>query len=66
MPISSLGAVNQLWTVCCVLSNFMNPVLTNEEDDQHMLLEETRTELSQELLKAFTLEILNAVNVCLY
>lgn len=44
----------------------MNPVLTNEEDDQHMLLEATRTELSQELLKAFTLEILNVVNVCLY
>ena len=31
-----------------------------------MLLEETGTELSQELLKAFTLEMLNAVNVCPY
>ena len=44
----------------------MNPVLTNEEDDKHVLLEETRTELSQELLKAFTHEILNAANVCPY
>ena len=31
-----------------------------------MLLEETRTELSQELLKAFTLEMLNAANACPY
>ena len=44
----------------------MNPVLTNEEDDKHVLLEDTRTELSQELLKAFTQEILNAANVCPY
>ena len=44
----------------------MNPVLTDEEDDWHVLLEETRTELSQELLQAFTLEMLNAVNVCPY
>jgi len=33
VPISSLGTINQLWTVCCLLSNFMNPVLTDEEDD---------------------------------
>ena len=32
IPISSLGTINQLWTVCCLLSNFMNPVLTDEED----------------------------------
>ena len=31
-----------------------------------MPLEETGTELSRELLKAFTLEMLNAVNVCPY
>ena len=66
IPISSLGTINQLWTVCCLLSNLMNPVLTDEEDDWHVLLEETRTELSQELLQAFTLEMLNAVNVCPY
>ena len=33
IPISSLATINQLWTVCCLLSNFMNPVLTDEEDD---------------------------------
>ena len=33
IPVSSLDTINQLWTVCCLLSNFMNPVLTDEEDD---------------------------------
>ena len=33
LPISSLGTINQLWTVCCLLSNFMNPILTDEVDD---------------------------------
>ena len=33
IPISSLGTVNQLWTVCCLLSNFLNPVLTDEEEN---------------------------------
>jgi len=33
LPISSLGTINQLWTVCCLLSNFMNPVLTDENNE---------------------------------
>ena len=33
LPISSLGTINQLWAVCCLLSNFMNPILTDEVDD---------------------------------
>ena len=33
IPISSLGTINQLWAVCFLLSNFMNPVLTDEEDN---------------------------------
>ena len=27
LPVSMLGAVNQLWTVCCILSNFMDHIL---------------------------------------
>ena len=30
LPISSLGTINQLWTVCCLLSNFMDPILAEE------------------------------------
>ena len=33
LPISSLGTINQLWTVCCLLSNFMDPILTEEVKD---------------------------------
>lgn len=27
LPISFLGCANQLWTVCCAISNFMDPIL---------------------------------------
>ena len=27
LPISVLGSVNQLWAVCCMISNFMDPIL---------------------------------------
>lgn len=27
LPVSMLGSVNQLWSVCCMLSNFMDPIL---------------------------------------
>ena len=27
LPVSMLGNVNQLWSVCCMLSNFMDPIL---------------------------------------
>ena len=30
LPISSLGTITQLWTVCCLLSNFMDPILAEE------------------------------------
>lgn len=33
LPISSLGTINQLWTVCCLLSNFMDPILAEEVKD---------------------------------
>lgn len=33
LPISSLGAINQPWTVCCLLSNFMDPILAEEVKD---------------------------------
>ena len=27
LPVAMLGSVNQLWSVCCLISNFMNPIL---------------------------------------
>ena len=33
IAIRSLGTINQLLTDCCLLKNFMNPVLADEEDD---------------------------------
>ena len=32
LPISSVGTINQLRTNCCLLSNFMDPILTDESD----------------------------------
>ena len=32
LPTSSVGTINQLRTVCCLLSNFMDPILTDESD----------------------------------
>ena len=35
IPITSIGTINQLWTVCCLLSKFMDPIVRNDsEDDQ--------------------------------
>lgn len=27
LPVAMLGSVNQLWSVCCLISNFMDPIL---------------------------------------
>ena len=27
LPVSVLGMVNQIWTVCCLVTNFMEPLL---------------------------------------
>ena len=32
LPISLLGIMNEIWTVCCLLSNFMDPILTDDGD----------------------------------
>ena len=33
IPLSSLGTINQIWIVCCFLSNFMDPILAEEMKD---------------------------------
>lgn len=35
LAITSLGTINQLWTVCFLLSNFMNHVLTYKQSEKH-------------------------------
>ena len=27
IPVTMFGLINQIWTVCCILSNFIEPIL---------------------------------------
>ena len=31
IPVSMFGSINQIWSVACFLSNFLNPVLSKDE-----------------------------------
>ena len=31
IPVSMFGSINQIWSVACFLSNFLNPVLSEDE-----------------------------------
>ncbi|XP_071959160.1 uncharacterized protein [Antedon mediterranea] len=33
LPVAMFGTLNQVWTVVCLLSNFQNPILTNEDNE---------------------------------